>query len=55
MALWSSWYHLVLSMVAIAVLVVGAVPGALSLPVAVIVHEVSEFVVVGSGLRMLKA
>jgi hypothetical protein len=25
------------------------------LPVAAIAHEVSEFVVVGSGLRMLKA
>ena len=47
--------NLALSMVVIGVLVVGAVVGALSLPVAVIAHEVSEFVVIGSGLRMLRA
>ena len=46
--------NLVLSAAVIAVLVVGAVAGMLSLPVAVIGHEISEFVVIGSGLRMLK-
>jgi len=47
--------NLALSMIVIGVLIVGAVAGALSLPVAVIAHEVSELVVIGSGLRMLKA
>ncbi|MEQ8483949.1 MAG: heavy metal translocating P-type ATPase [Pseudomonadales bacterium] len=47
--------NLALSVVVIAVLVAGAVAGALSLPVAVIAHEVSEFLVIASGLRMLKA
>ena len=39
----------------IGTLAVGAVAGAFSLPVAVLVHEISEFIVVGSGLRMLRA
>lgn len=47
--------NLALSAVVIAVLVVGAVGGWFTLPVAVLGHEVSEFVVVGSGLRMLRA
>jgi len=47
--------NLALSVVVIASLIVGAVTGAFSLPVAVIAHEVSEFVVIASGLRMLKA
>jgi Cd2+/Zn2+-exporting ATPase len=47
--------NLALSMLVIGVLVVGAVAGALSLPVTVIAHEVSELVVIGSGLRMLRA
>lgn len=46
--------NLVLSVIVIAVLVVGAVLGQLTLPIAVIGHEVSEFVVIGSGLRMLR-
>lgn len=46
--------NLALSGVVIGVLVVGAVAGAFSPPVAVIGHELSEFVVIGSGLRMLK-
>ncbi|MDV3295804.1 MAG: cation-translocating P-type ATPase [Brachybacterium paraconglomeratum] len=47
--------NLALSVVVIAVLVVGAVAGALTLPVAVVGHELSEFVVIASGLRMLRA
>jgi Cd2+/Zn2+-exporting ATPase len=47
--------NLALSIVVIAVLVVGAVAGALTLPVAVVGHELSEFVVIASGLRMLRA
>ncbi len=46
--------NLVLSVIVIAVLVVGAVLGQLTLPFAVIGHEVSEFVVIASGLRMLR-
>ncbi len=47
--------NLWLSAAVIAVLVVGAVAGAFNLPIAVLGHEVSEFVVIGSGLRMLRA
>jgi Cd2+/Zn2+-exporting ATPase len=47
--------NLALSMLVIGVLIVGAVAGTLSLPVTVIAHEVSELVVIGSGLRMLRA
>jgi len=47
--------NLVLSAVVIAALVIGAVAGGLSLPVTVLGHEISEFVVIGSGLRMLRA
>lgn len=47
--------NLALSVVVIAVLVVGAVAGSFSLPVAVVGHELSEFVVIASGLRMLRA
>ncbi len=47
--------NLALSVVVIGVLVVGAVLGAFTLPVAVIGHEVSEFLVIASGLRMLRA
>lgn len=47
--------NLALSTLVIAVLVVGAVAGVFSLPIAVIAHEVSEFVVIASGLRMLRA
>ena len=38
----------------VAGIVAGAVAGMLSLPMAVITHEVSEFVVIGSGLRLLR-
>ena len=47
--------NLVLSVLVVGVLVVGAVFGRLSLPVTVIGHEVSEFIVIASGLRMLRA
>lgn len=46
--------NLVLSAIVIGGLFIGAVFGWFSLPVAVIAHEISEFVVIGSGLRMLK-
>ena len=46
--------NLVLSALVISVLVVGAVTGYFTLPIAVIGHEISEFIVIGSGLRMLK-
>lgn len=47
--------NLGLSVVVIAALVVGAVAGKLSLPIVVLGHEVSEFLVIASGLRMLRA
>lgn len=46
--------NLGLSVVVIGVLVVGAVVGAFGLPLAVLGHEVSEFVVIANGLRMLR-
>lgn len=47
--------NLALSAVVIGSLVVGAVAGWFTLPIAVLGHEISEFVVIGSGLRMLRA
>ena len=47
--------NLAISTVVIAALVVGAVGGFFNLPMAVLGHELSEFIVVASGLRMLKA
>jgi len=47
--------NLALSVLVIGSLVVGAVAGAFSLPVAVLAHEASEFVVIASGLRMLRS
>ena len=47
--------NLWLSALVIGALVVGAVAGAFTLPVAVVGHELSEFAVIGSGLRMLRA
>ena len=46
--------NLGLSAIVIGSLVVGAVAGVFSLPIAVLGHELSEFVVIGSGLRMLR-
>ncbi|MCL4489276.1 MAG: cation-translocating P-type ATPase [Chloroflexi bacterium] len=47
--------NLALSAIVIGALVAGAVSGAFSLPVAVVGHELSELVVIASGLRMLRA
>ena len=47
--------NLALSTVVIGTLAVGAVAGLFSLPFAVLAHEVSELVVIASGLRMLRA
>ena len=47
--------NLGLSVVVVGTLIVGAVIGAFTLPVAVIAHELSEFVVIASGLRLLRA
>lgn len=47
--------NLALSTIVIGVLVVGAVGGFFSLPIAVLGHEISEFIVIGSGLRMLRS
>lgn len=47
--------NLFLSVIVIGVLIVGAVLGLLSLPVAVLAHEISELIVIASGLRMLKS
>jgi Cd2+/Zn2+-exporting ATPase len=47
--------NLALSAIVIGTLVIGAIAGMLTLPMAVLGHEISEFVVIGSGLRMLKA
>lgn len=46
--------NLALSAVIIGILVVGAIGGLFTLPIAVVAHEVSEFIVIGSGLRMLR-
>ena len=46
--------NLTLSALVISALVVGAVLGIFGLPVAVIGHEASEFVVIANGLRMLR-
>lgn len=47
--------NLGLSAVVIGALVIGAIAGVFTLPVAVLGHEISEFIVIGSGLRMLRA
>jgi len=47
--------NLALSAVVITALVVGAIAGVFTLPVAVIGHELSEFMVIANGLRMLRA
>ncbi len=46
--------NLILSALVIGALVVGAVAGWFTLPAAVLGHEISEFVVIGSGLRMAR-
>lgn len=47
--------NLGLSALVIGALVIGAVAGLFTLPIAVIGHEISEFIVIASGLRMLRA
>lgn len=47
--------NLALSALVVGTLVIGALLGLFSLPIAVLAHEISEFVVIGSGLRMLRA
>jgi Cd2+/Zn2+-exporting ATPase len=47
--------NLTLSAIVIGALVIGAVSGVFTLPIAVLGHEISEFIVIGSGLRMLRA
>lgn len=47
--------NLALSAIVIGALVIGAIAGVFSLPIAVLGHEISEFIVIGSGLRMLRA
>lgn len=46
--------NLVLSVVVIVGMVAGTVAGAFTLPLVVLVHEISEFVVIGNGLRVLR-
>jgi len=47
--------NLGLSAVVIGALVIGAVAGVFTLPIAVLGHEISEFLVIGNGLRMLRS
>jgi Cd2+/Zn2+-exporting ATPase len=47
--------NLLVSALVIGTLVVGAIAGVFNLPIAVLGHEISEFVVIGSALRMLRA
>jgi heavy metal translocating P-type ATPase len=47
--------NLVLSIAVIVVLSIAALSGILSLPVAVLTHEISEFIVIASGLRLLRS
>jgi len=47
--------NIALSIIVISVLAITALTGALSLPVAVLVHEISEFIVIASGLRLLRS
>ena len=47
--------NIAFSAIVIGALVVGAVAGWFTLPMAVLGHEISEFLVIGSGLRMLRA
>ncbi|MDQ7054309.1 MAG: hypothetical protein Q9P14_16005 [candidate division KSB1 bacterium] len=46
--------NLGLSVAVISVLMAGALTGTLSLPLAVLGHELSEFAVIGNGLRMVR-
>ncbi len=46
--------NLIFSAIVISSLVVGAIIGSFSLPIAILGHELSEFLVIGNGLRLLK-
>ncbi|MCW9045200.1 MAG: heavy metal translocating P-type ATPase [Alphaproteobacteria bacterium] len=46
--------NLTLSAIIISALIIGSISGSLSLPLVVLAHEVSEFLVIGNGLRMLR-
>ena len=46
--------NLIFSAAVITVLVIGALAGRFTLPIAVLGHELSEFAVIASGLRMLR-
>jgi Cd2+/Zn2+-exporting ATPase len=46
--------NLALSILVISALSIGAILGTLSLPAAVLAHEISEIVIIGNGLRMLR-
>jgi Cd2+/Zn2+-exporting ATPase len=47
--------NLVLAAIVITILVIGAIGGFFTLPMAVLGHEISEFVVIANGLRMLRS
>ena len=47
--------NLALAALVIGALVVGGIAGIFTLPIAVLGHEISEYVIIASGLRMLKA
>jgi Cd2+/Zn2+-exporting ATPase len=47
--------NITLSIIVISALAITALTGVLSLPVAVLVHEISEFIVIASGLRLLRS
>ncbi|MCK5921888.1 MAG: HAD-IC family P-type ATPase, partial [Methylococcales bacterium] len=47
--------NLVLSTLVISALVIGPLMGWFSLPIAVLGHEISELIVIASGLRMMRA
>jgi Cd2+/Zn2+-exporting ATPase len=47
--------NLTMATVLIASLALAAVAGLIALPLAVIGHELSEFLVIGNGLRMLRS
>ncbi|MBK7071904.1 MAG: cation-translocating P-type ATPase [Myxococcales bacterium] len=46
--------NLILSTIVIAGMVTGTIAGVFTLPLVVLVHELSEFVVIGNGLRILR-
>ncbi len=46
--------NLILSALVIVGMVTGTIAGAFTLPLVVLVHEISEFVVIGNGLRVLR-